>query len=179
MVVGVVARQVTMSVSAALTASGLGRALSRYVLLSSLLTIGFIVVGATQGPVGAAWGWAAAPLLTWTAGFAWLHRHTALPVRGLRLDGLRVLLVGLAGAVVGRLTSDALAGLHELPRLLVVAAAVLLTVALATLVPPVRRDALVVAGHLTRVLRGEPGAGPSSTTTTATRDGDDSAEAGG
>jgi O-antigen/teichoic acid export membrane protein len=178
MVVGVVARQVTMSVAAALTASGLGRALSRYVLVSSLLTIGFIVAGATQGPVGAAWGWAGAPVLTWTVGFAWLRRHTGLPVTGLRLDGLRVLLVGVAGALVGRLTADALSGMHELPRLLVVTAAVLATVALATLVPPVRRDALVVVGYLSRVVGATGREAPADPASRA-RDGDDSTDAGG
>jgi O-antigen/teichoic acid export membrane protein len=151
MVLGVLLRQVTEGVSLALVACGKGRELSTYSVLSAVVFVGLVVAGATVGPVGAAVAYSLAPVLTWTAGYAWLRRHTGVPVGGLRLDGLRVVGLALLAAGVGRLVAGGLGDLHELARLPLVAVAVVAVFAAATTLPVVRRDVGVLLDYVRRL----------------------------
>ncbi len=151
MTLGVLLRQVTEGVSLALVACGKGRELSLYAVLSAAFFVAVIVAGAQVGPVGAAVAYSLAPLLTWTAGYAWLARHTGLRVGGLRLDGLRVVGLALAAAGVGRLLADVLGGLHELARLPLVALGVVSVFGVATALPAVRRDVVVLVDYVRRL----------------------------
>ena len=155
MTLGVLLRQVTESASLALIASGRGRALSGYAVFSAVVVVSLIVAGALVSPLGAAVAYSLAPLLTWTAGYAWLHRQTGLEVGGLRLDGLRVVALALTAAAVGRLVALVLGDVHELVRLPLVALAVGLVFAVATVVPAVRRDVTVLVEYVRRLGRQE------------------------
>ncbi len=151
MSVGVVLRQVTQSASMALIACGLGRQLSRYAMFSATTTVTLIVLASFQGPVAVAWATALTPLLTWTLGYAWVQRWAGFEVRRLRIDGARVVALGIVAAVAGRVTVAQLPGAHEVTRLVVVAGVVGTTFALAATLPPVRRDLRALMGHLRRV----------------------------
>ncbi|WP_299447264.1 lipopolysaccharide biosynthesis protein [uncultured Phycicoccus sp.] len=149
---GVVLRAVTQNVSLALVACGLGRHLSRYAVFSAASTVTVVVVASLGGPVAVAWTAALAPLLTFTLGYAWLHRWAQVEVRRLRLDGARVVALGVAAALAGRLVAAQVPDLHDLARLLLVGGAVLAVFAVAVTLRPVRRDVEALVGHIRRAL---------------------------
>ena len=130
-------------------ARGLTRQLMLYTTVTSVLKAGLVVAGSTWGLAGVAAGYALAATLEWPLSLWWLSRVTPLPTRALYGGAGRVLAIG---TLVGLAATGATWAVQSAPswvQVLAGAAAGAAAVAVATLVPRVRRD----LGELVHALR--------------------------
>ncbi len=124
--------------------------LFRYSLVSAAIKIVCVVVGSQWGLLGTAIGFAVAPAISWPISIWWLSRLGPLPTARLYGGAARVLtLTVLVGTASWIAAGVALPAVIELVLAVLAAAAV---VALALLVPVVRRDLASVAGPIREVL---------------------------
>jgi len=125
---------------------GLVRSLLFFTIFSTVSRAVCVVVGSHWGVNGVAVGFAVSEVLSWPVSFAWLRRAAELRVRGLIINGLRVLLVT---GIIAAASWAAILPLVEFNAWLQLAAAIIgagLVVAVMYLaVRPIRRDIQTVA----------------------------------
>lgn len=124
---------------------GLTRALFRYSIAETILTVACVLVGSQGGIVGVAAGYAVAQACNWPLSLWWLARCSNLPISSLYAGAFRIMatatVVGLSAHGATLLT----AGAHPALALAAACGAALLAVGLLTvLVGPIRKDLAVV-----------------------------------
>lgn len=122
-------------------ARGLGGQLLRYTMLTSVIKIVCIVVGASFGLYGVAVAFAVHPAIAVPISLAWLSRITPMPTRRLFLGAARIVLVtSLSGGAAWAVSSTA-AGIGAWAEVAAGATAGLLVATAALVMPVYRRDA--------------------------------------
>ncbi|GAA1851182.1 lipopolysaccharide biosynthesis protein [Myceligenerans crystallogenes] len=137
-------------------ARGLSGALLAYSTVTAVLKIAGVLIGSFWGVNGIAAGFAASAVLEWPLSFWWLSRVTRYPGGRLALGGLRILAqavpAGSAAWLVTWAAAGTPAGSPGVSLLLALAAAAAVW-GLCLTVPPLRRDAALLADVL-RAVRG-------------------------
>lgn len=87
-------------------AKGLTGANLRYSLVTRSLLIVAILVGANWGVFGVAWAYSVGLVLMWPAGLLWLGRISDAPVRGMFLNGVRVIAGYVPSAIAAYLAAS-------------------------------------------------------------------------
>lgn len=133
---------------------GLTRALFKYSIAETALTIVCVVVGSQSGIVGVAAGYAVAQAINWPLSLWWLARCSGLPIGSLYAGAFRIMATAIAVGLSAHAVVLALHNAAPIVSLLAAcAAAVLAVVLLALLVPPIRRDLATVGGLGRRALK--------------------------
>lgn len=130
---------------------GLTSQLLQYTLVAFTIKVAAIVVGSQWGLLGVAVGYLVAPALSWPLSLWWVSRYAPVSLTRLWMQAVRTLLLSaLAGAA-----SFAVARWFDGPAVVVLLAAVLAgacAVAVAAIVPAVRRDLVTVGSSMSGIL---------------------------
>jgi PST family polysaccharide transporter len=128
-------------------ARGLMDVLFKFTLMSASMKVVFVVIGSQWGIAGAAAGFALEPVLSWPLSIWWLSRATEIPRRSLLVGAVRL---SSLGAIAGVSAWGATTLAAPLGSVVQIAAAfgtcVVVYALLALLIPPVRRDVVLLAG---------------------------------
>ena len=80
---------------------GRSRELLKYNAVTKPMTVGLVVVGSLVSVEGAAWGYAAALLLSWPINVLWLWKTAGINGPAFLANGFRLIAAGIAGGAVG------------------------------------------------------------------------------
>lgn len=125
-----------------LSAKGLGRMLIRLSVLSTMVKISLIALGALWGPYGIVAGAVAAQLILWPASLLLAGRFSGVNTRKILANSYRLVAMAAVTGAVGFLATQLSLG-QGIPVVQVAAAAVAMALtlgAMSLVVPPVRRD---------------------------------------
>lgn len=132
---------------------GLTRALFKYSIAESALTVLCVVVGSQGGILGVAAGFAVAQAINWPLSLWWLSRCSGLPIASLYAGAFRIMATAVAVGLAAHGTVLLLGAVHPVLSLAAASAAAVLAMAIMALViPHIRRDLVVVAGLGRRAL---------------------------
>lgn len=120
---------------------GLTHRLFQYTVLSAVVRVVAIVVGASWGVVGVAFGYAIARALLWPVSWLWLGAVTEIPLRTLLTGGVRLLAMAAGCGVLSWSVVQLLAGWGPVVQLVAAGLVVVGYYAvMGLLVPAIRRD---------------------------------------
>lgn len=140
---------------------GLGGALLRYTIVTTVIKIVCIAVGSLFGVVGVAIAFAVHPAIAWPISLAWLSRVTPMPRRRLYEGATRIVILTLAAGSAAY-CATVLLPTAPIAQLLVGTGAGLLFAAASLALPVYRRDAASLSVFVRLMVKRVPGSQGSS-----------------
>lgn len=144
---------------------GLSGELFRYSLVTGMIRVACVVIGAQWGVVGVAIGFAIAPWLAWPISLAWLSRITVIPTRALYGGAFRIITVAGLSAAASTAMLAVLPSMTALWTIGAVAVTTAVTALLLCQVPALREDTRAMAETVTLLRRRRTRTTPPRATT--------------
>ncbi|MBE6481651.1 MAG: lipopolysaccharide biosynthesis protein [Actinomyces ruminicola] len=134
------------------TSRALGRAYLRYTMLSAVVRMAAIIIGAHFGALGVAYAYVASPLILWPVSLLWAGRASGLNTVPLVWNGLRILAMSGAATLAAWGLCALVSGLPAFMVCLVAVVGMSLAMALLWLVLPSVRVDMYELGRMTRMM---------------------------